>query len=185
MLAYLPLTFSSPMMLKWAVGDRVDCRDSCDAPSRAAAFDLLSDWDWVDAAGAGQWGDHGVCPAVQEVVVMVDLSASTRTAEFRHRDWLEKRIAQLLGATLHRVVYFAGENRENVAGGNVLADIPSEHTAYAPPGAAAVVLFSDCQFDLPHRCRRLTLLAMRSSMLPPTRLFPAWNCVANRSPRRS
>lgn len=114
------------------------------------------------AAGSPQWPR----PVATGVVVMVDLSPSTRTAEYRHRAALQKRIAALLGATPHRIVYFAdGAAREAPPGsddsaaisglavdstGDMLADLAAERTVFDPPsGASAVVLFSDGRFDLP------------------------------------
>src|SRR5262245_40518363 len=75
-------------------------------------------------------------PRQPEVVVMVDLSASTRTASFRDRDARQARINQLLGQTPYREETFSDE--------------PVERTIFAPPPSAdAVLLFSDGQFELP------------------------------------
>jgi hypothetical protein len=96
------------------------------------------------AAGEPAWN----AAAKQEVVVMVDLSASTRTAPYRSRDVLERRTRELLGGVPHRTLLFAAENRPD-DGARVLADLPGDRTIFAPPAAAAVVLFSDARFELP------------------------------------
>ncbi|MCY2955007.1 MAG: VWA domain-containing protein [Planctomycetota bacterium] len=85
-----------------------------------------------------------------EVAVMVDLSPSTRTAQYRAVETLRRRVGQLLGTTRYRMIYFAAENRAKVAEGAVLDDLAAERTVFSPaPGAKAIVLFSDAQFDLP------------------------------------
>src|SRR5215218_2463360 len=55
------------------------------------------------AAGGPTW--HR--PAAAEVVVMVDLSASTRTAQYRDAVALRERVRQLLGDVPHRMEFFA------------------------------------------------------------------------------
>ena len=87
-------------------------------------------------------------PAAREVTVMVDLSPSTRSAEYRSRAKLEARVWQLLGDAPYRVQYFSDSVRP-AGDGETLADLPGERTVYAPPAAAAVVLFSDGRFDSP------------------------------------
>ena len=87
----------------------------------------------------------------QPVVVMVDLSPSTRIAEYRDRSVLERRIRELLGATPYRLQYFSEENLPTDPGTPHLADVPADHTNYSPPAAAAVLLFSDCRFALPEQ----------------------------------
>lgn len=88
-------------------------------------------------------------PTAQSVTVMVDLSASTRTADYRDRAALDRRIQELLPRVPYRVQYFAGQVQDNVPAGARLADLPCDHTVYIPPSAAAVLLFSDCRFALP------------------------------------
>lgn len=84
-----------------------------------------------------------------KVAVMVDLSPSTRTAAFRDREWLGRRIDALVGPTPHQVIYFAHTSSESASGIDVLADMPAEKTRFAPPAAPAALLFSDGQFELP------------------------------------
>lgn len=83
-----------------------------------------------------------------DVVVLVDLSASTRSAEYRDRATLERRIDALLGDHPHRVVYFADGERTHVAG-TILPDLPSQRTVFPSITADAIVLFSDGRFDPP------------------------------------
>jgi hypothetical protein len=89
-------------------------------------------------------------PASGEVAVMVDLSPSTRSAEYRKRAMLESRVRQLLGGVPFRMYYFAdGMGPATVAGAGDLPDLPAERTRYEPPVGAAVLLFSDGQFEEP------------------------------------
>jgi hypothetical protein len=85
-----------------------------------------------------------------DVVVMVDLSASTRGAGYRDRAELDRRVRELLGSTPYHLVYFSDHNTADapVAGG-ALSDLAGERTVFAPPAAVAVVLFSDGRFELP------------------------------------
>jgi hypothetical protein len=92
-------------------------------------------------------------PSAGEVAVMVDLSPSTRTAEYRRRAMLEARIGQLLSGVPHRLYYFADgtapANLISAAGTGDLPDLPADRTRYEPPTGAAVLLFSDGQFEMP------------------------------------
>jgi hypothetical protein len=99
------------------------------------------------SAGGVEWNR----PAAREVAVLVDLSASTRPAAFRHREHLENRLRQLLGSTPYRVYAFADTMREIhlPAQPASLPDLPAGQTVLAPPPAAAVLLFSDGQFEAP------------------------------------
>ena len=90
--------------------------------------------------------------SAQPVVVMVDLSASTRTADYRDRVNLDRRIRQLLGDLPYRVEYFSDGTRPVDPTLAHLPDLQSDRTVYVPPAAAAaVLLFSDCQFALPEQ----------------------------------
>src|SRR5688500_15910289 len=71
------------------------------------------------AAGGFMWRRE----AAAEVVVMVDLSASTRGAEFRDRARLEARVKELLGQTPHRTVYFAEREAAGMAEEATFADL--------------------------------------------------------------
>lgn len=73
-------------------------------------------------------------PRKPDVLVMVDLSPSTRVATYRDTDSLQRRIQQLLGQTNYRIITFAGN---------------AERTVFTPPPADAILLFSDARFDLP------------------------------------
>src|SRR6266508_915381 len=87
-------------------------------------------------------------PEPREIAVMVDLSPSTRTAQYRDAKFLQQRIRTLLGQNPYRVVYFSDEARAQVAA-DPLPDLPSQKTIFNPPPAAAVLLFSDGRCDLP------------------------------------
>ncbi|HVT88635.1 MAG TPA: vWA domain-containing protein [Tepidisphaeraceae bacterium] len=93
-------------------------------------------------------------PQQRNVVVMVDLSPSTRTAQYRDTSELQKRIGQLLGDVPYRVETFADS-----------AQI--EKTVFAPPQSDAVVLFSDGQFDLP-KVNSPIYVALDSNLEHPT-----------------
>lgn len=101
------------------------------------------------AAGGPAW--HR--PATGDVVVMVDLSPSTRTAQFRKPARWAERVGQLLRDTPYRIVYFAGaEPLTAPAEGSTREPLPDarvDRTLFRPPAAAAILLFSDVQFDLP------------------------------------
>jgi hypothetical protein len=104
------------------------------------------------AAGGIEWRR----PRPQSVLVMVDLSPSTRTATFRDRGRITARIRQLLGKIPYRIQYFADGPVTEPAGGTILPDVPADRTTLPTDvGASAIVLFSDAQFALP-------------AMLPPT-----------------
>jgi hypothetical protein len=99
------------------------------------------------AAGSPVW--RGAAPPVE---VMVDLSPSTRTATYREPGKLRERIAQLLGDTPYRITYFADGDAAAPGGAapdEPLPDIPAGRTAFVPPVAAAVLLFSDARLELP------------------------------------
>ena len=99
------------------------------------------------AAGELTWERDAAHP----VAVMVDLSPSTRTAEYRDRAVLQRRIRELLGDAPYRVEFFASQVVSVESSGQRLSDIPVDQTMYASPAAAAVLLFSDCRFALPER----------------------------------
>lgn len=145
-----PLTFMSPMWL-WpaaallgvAVVAAVLRRVAMPLSSRLLGlFGLLL---LCLAAGGMAWR----LPAAREVAVMVDLSPSTRSADYRDRKTLETRVKQLVGRAPYRIWYFAGEHNSNIPPGAALPDLPTDRTVYAPPPAGAIVLFSDGQFELP------------------------------------
>lgn len=97
------------------------------------------------AAAAVVWSR----PIASDVLVMVDLSPSTRGALYRHPESLRQRIAQLLGGVRHQVRYFADAVTAIPPDGNPLPDLPTQQTTFQPPPAAAILLFSDARFNLP------------------------------------
>ncbi|MGE5608270.1 MAG: vWA domain-containing protein, partial [Bacillota bacterium] len=97
------------------------------------------------AAGGLAWQQ----PSAQQVAIMVDLSPSTRTAQYRSTETLHRRIRQLLGNVPYHLVYFAETEQSSIPDGPTLPDLPANKTIFTPPNAAAVLLFSDAQFELP------------------------------------
>jgi len=85
------------------------------------------------------------------VVVMVDLSPSTRTADYRDRAVLLRRIRELLDGAPYVLHFFADGVADVDASAARLPDIPVEQTRYLPPAGAAVLLFSDCRFSPPEQ----------------------------------
>lgn len=111
-------------------------------------------WGWIATGGlvllvlaAGQPGWVRLVPG--DVWVMVDLSPSTRTANFRDPDWLNQRLDSLLQGVPYRLILFGQTNLPVGSLPRLLEDMPGDSTRFAPPPADAVVLFSDGQFDLP------------------------------------
>jgi hypothetical protein len=96
------------------------------------------------AAGEPVWRR----PQRRGVVVMVDLSPSTRGANFRDSGFLSRRIHELLGDTPFQVFAFASDNRP-ISLDAPLVEIPADSTRFSPPPADAILLFSDARFDLP------------------------------------
>jgi hypothetical protein len=99
------------------------------------------------AAGAMQFNRE----VIESVAVMVDLSPSTRTAEFRDPAALDRRIHELLRDVPYRITYFAQQTTDIAPPGRPMGDLPADHTVLSPPAAPAILLFSDCQFAIPAR----------------------------------
>src|SRR4051812_20537407 len=74
-------------------------------------------------------------PAPRKLVVMVDLSPSTRGAKYREPEYLQMRLSELLGESAYEIVTFAEANMPPSPGvkGMSFADLPSERTVFAPP----------------------------------------------------
>jgi hypothetical protein len=72
--------------------------------------------------------------SAKNIIVLLDLSPSTRTATYRDPTTLKNRLTQLLPRANYQIKSF-GEN--------------ADRTIFDPPHADAIVLFSDAQFDLP------------------------------------
>ncbi|HLL90845.1 MAG TPA: vWA domain-containing protein, partial [Tepidisphaeraceae bacterium] len=88
----------------------------------------------IAAAGPAMPG-----PAVDagEVIVMVDVSPSTRTATYRDETVIRRRVAELLDGRPARVQRF-GDDAATTG-----------RTTFTPPPASAILLFSDGQFEPP------------------------------------
>ena len=101
------------------------------------------------AAGAPAWSR----PGAGEVLVMVDVSPSTRAARYRDGASFRARVQQLLPGVRRRVVAFSGgaaiEDPKQFDGVVWFPEEPADRTVFAPPAGQTVVLFSDAQFEIP------------------------------------
>lgn len=89
------------------------------------------------------------CSKSATVVVMVDLSPSTRGAQYRETGYVKQKVEHLMGKPPGRVVYFSDHNLEGTLD-RPPGQMGASRTVFTPPtGVDAVVLFSDGQFDLP------------------------------------
>lgn len=121
-------------------------RRRIDLPVSSRILGALGLAVWCVALGGVTWR----WPLPGRVAVLVDLSASTRTAQYRNRARLESRIRELLGGADSRFYYFASQTTTSAPGDQKLGDLPGDRTVFAPPDDAPVVLlFSDGQFELP------------------------------------
>ncbi|MGD1277627.1 MAG: vWA domain-containing protein [Tepidisphaeraceae bacterium] len=112
-------------------------------PRTAAGLALVGLLCLATATGRPMW--HW--PAEKFLVVLVDLSASTRGAGFRDSTALSRRLSDLLGDLPYQLLGFS-DGRATALSAR-LAEMPGDRTRLPPISADAVVLFSDCQFELP------------------------------------
>lgn len=111
-------------------------------PRRSIALGLAGLVLLCLGAGGLVLGWHGRA----NLVVMVDVSPSTRGAWYRDIQHLRQRMDQLLGDVPRRILWFSDHNREKPTGA-----MESARTIFSPPADAdAVLLFSDGQFELPN-----------------------------------
>jgi hypothetical protein len=96
-------------------------------------------------AAAGPLWNHSKAGTI---AVMVDLSPSTRGANFRDAKFVRERIAELIGDAPHQLIAFAAGNRVLDPAGP-FDEIPADQTVFSPVDTDAIVLFSDARFDLP------------------------------------
>lgn len=105
-------------------------------------------------------------PTTRQVTVMVDVSPSTRTAQYR--TMLPARLRQLLGNTPYRLYFFADSAKIQTSPPNTIPDQLVERTIFAPPaGSEAILLFSDAQFDLPPGACPPVFVAVDAAMQSP------------------
>jgi hypothetical protein len=83
-----------------------------------------------------------------QIDVLVDLSPSTRSAQFRDRYWLMQRVHELVGTSRVHLIAFS-DHFQALPEESPLRDLPCDATDYKPTAADAIVLFSDGQFPLP------------------------------------
>src|SRR5438067_8833412 len=150
MLANLPLTLDSPALLAAGIGLSAAAtiiarlRHTRTSPLGSAAFLIAMILLSLSAAGIG-WRHQ----SVKELLVLIDVSPSTRVAEYRDREALHKRISQLAGQTPYRLEYFADGVLRPPVDRPHLPDVTCQRTTLPPATADAVLLFSDCRFELP------------------------------------
>jgi hypothetical protein len=96
-------------------------------------------------AAAGPLWNH---PKPGTIAVMVDLSPSTRGANFRKPQFVRERLAELIGDAPYQLIAFAADNRPLDPAGP-FNEIPVDQTVFSPADADAIILFSDARFDLP------------------------------------
>jgi hypothetical protein len=97
------------------------------------------------AAGEPRWNR----PRPGVVDVLVDVSPSTRTADFRDRAALDAHIAQLLGGANYPLKFFADGIVSPDVEQKTLPDVPCEKTTLPPLEGDAVLLFSDARCAIP------------------------------------
>lgn len=83
------------------------------------------------------------CDRDAKIVVMIDVSPSTRTATFRDPNAVEKRLRPILRGRAYETIYFADGIQQSPQ------ESPAARTRMEPPIADAVLLLSDGQFDPP------------------------------------
>jgi hypothetical protein len=103
------------------------------------------------AAAAGPLWNH---PRPGTIAVMVDLSPSTRGADFRKPDFVRQRLAELIGNASSQLIGFAAANRPLDPAGP-FEEIAVDQTVFSPADADAIILFSDARFDLPAKSPRI------------------------------
>lgn len=101
-------------------------------------------WSGATCLALAAWGMVFPWSRPGKVVVMVDQSLSTRTAAYHDSTYFNRTVARLLGRTPFEVRNFADGNTD--ASDLVTTD---RTTFTSPADAAAVLLFSDGQFELP------------------------------------
>ena len=148
----VPLTFDSPAalvvgLLIAALGVGVAVYRNPAAPALTKVLGAVGLLLLAAAAGGPAWRRD----EPREVVVMVDLSPSTRTAQYRDPAALRARVRQLLGDAPHSISYFAdgAVDIARHADGTPRPDAAAARTTFVPPSVDAVLLFSDARFELP------------------------------------
>jgi hypothetical protein len=94
------------------------------------------------AAGGLAW----LRPATRPVAVMLDLSPSTRGAQFRESGDMESRVSQLIGDVPRNLVGFADGPQNAPDWDKHLPEIKSRRTVLPAADAPAILLFSDGRF---------------------------------------
>jgi hypothetical protein len=145
-----PIIFASPIAL--AVGAALSIGAIVIASIRRAALPrlarvlLIASLVCLCLAGGGMTWRY---QRAERIAVVVDLSSSTRTAQYRAPSRLHARLRELLGGHAY-TLYQMGEQTTPLGEDAPLHDISTAQTIYDPPPADAVVLLSDGQFSVPH-----------------------------------
>src|SRR6185437_4181260 len=111
LMAHFPLFFDAPVTLILAAGAGAAALGLAAGrrialPTASAALAAAGTICLILAAGALTWN----AASPPNVVVMVDLSASTRTATYHDPAALERRLGQLLAATPYATYAFAAQS---------------------------------------------------------------------------
>ena len=148
---YFSFSLTAPIVVAVALAAlivvcAIVARRRIDLPVSSRILGVLGLAVWCLALGAVTWRR----PLPGRAAVMVDLSASTRTAQYRNRAQLEMRVKELLGGVDSGFYYFASQSTTSAPGDQKLGDLLGDRTVFAPPEDAPVVLlFSDGQFEIP------------------------------------
>lgn len=151
MLTAFPLHFASPTILVLALISAcvvlgIGRQRRIAIPRLAIVLFAIGLFCVAFACGEPTWRR----PMAREIPVYVDLSPSTRSADYRNRKQLDQRIHELLGNRPFRLHFFADGSLPDSAGaGDPLADASARRTTFSPDAAPAALLFSDGRFDLP------------------------------------
>jgi hypothetical protein len=149
MLHQLPITLDAPAAATMAA---VFCGGACiiararkiNLPRTSVTLAIAGLICLTLAAGRARWQ----LSTVPRVAVMVDVSASTRTATYHDTDILARRLDQLLGNTPYTLIAFAEQSVATDLA-QLPQEAPSRRTLFEIPSADAIVLFSDARFDPP------------------------------------
>jgi hypothetical protein len=116
-----------------------------DLPQTSRRLLFLAAGCFAIAAGEPRWN----WPRAGVVDVLVDVSPSTRTADYRRRAALNARISELLGHANYHLNFFADGIVNPDLQQKTLPDVPCEKTSLPPLDGDAVLLFSDARFAIP------------------------------------
>jgi VWA domain-containing protein len=128
----------------------------------AIADIAIARWRRIDPSGVSAWlmcvgtillavaaaGPVWIHPKPGNIAIMVDLSPSTRGANFRKPEFVRERVAELIDNARYELIGFSADNRQLDPAGP-FDEIPADQTVFSPINADAIILFSDTRFELP------------------------------------